>query len=70
MSLFWAQYHVGVDGISLPLVFLSTLLFFVATMASLNQKTRVKEYFFLLLILDIGVTGVFTAMDLLRRRLM
>jgi NADH-quinone oxidoreductase subunit M len=65
LSVFGAQYHVGVDGISLPLVLLSTLLFFVATMASLNNKTRVKEYFFLLLVLDIGVTGVFTAMDLL-----
>ncbi|MDQ6748462.1 MAG: NuoM family protein [Candidatus Dormibacteraeota bacterium] len=65
LSVFGAQYHVGVDGISLPLVFLSTLLFFVATLASLNQKSRVKEYFFLLLMLDIGVTGVFTAMDLL-----
>jgi NADH-quinone oxidoreductase subunit M len=65
LGVFGSQYHMGVDGISLPLVFLSTLLFFVATLASLNQKTRVKEYFFLLLILDIGVTGVFTAMDLL-----
>ena len=65
LSIFGAKYHMGVDGISLPLVFLSTLLFFVATLASLNQKTRVKEYFFLLLILDVGVTGVFTAMDLL-----
>ncbi|MEA2681830.1 MAG: NADH-quinone oxidoreductase subunit [Chloroflexota bacterium] len=65
LGVFGAQYHVGVDGISLPLVLLSTLLFFVATMASLNTKTRVKEYFFLLLVLDIGVTGVFTAMDLL-----
>ncbi|MFN2465050.1 MAG: NuoM family protein [Candidatus Dormibacteria bacterium] len=65
LGVFGAQYHVGVDGISLPLVLLSTLLFFVATAASLKVKTRVKEYFFLLLILDIGVTGVFTAMDLL-----
>jgi NADH-quinone oxidoreductase subunit M len=56
---------VGADGISLPLIFLSALLFFVATLASLNLKTRVKEYFFLLLVLEIGVTGVFTAMDLL-----
>jgi len=33
-------------------------------LASWNLKVRVKEYFFLILILDIGVTGVFTAMDL------
>ena len=64
IGAFGAHYHVGVDGISLPLMLLSTILFFVAVLASWNLKTRVKEYFFLILILDIGVTGVFTAMDL------
>src|SRR5207249_1018218 len=57
------NYHVGVDGISLPLVGLSTLLFFVAVLSSWNLKTRVKEYFFLLLVLSVGVTGLFTAAD-------
>jgi len=65
ISAFGARYHVGVDGISLLLVALSTLLFFVAALSSYGQKKRVKEYFFLLLVLDVGVTGVFTAMDLL-----
>jgi NADH-quinone oxidoreductase subunit M len=65
LQAFGASYHIGVDGISLPLVLLSTLLFFVAVLASWNQKIRVKEYFFLLLLLDIGVTGLFTAMDFL-----
>ncbi|MHB8509379.1 MAG: complex I subunit 4 family protein [Candidatus Dormibacteria bacterium] len=60
-----SAYHIGVDGISMPLVLLSTILFFVAVLASFNQQKRVKEYFFLLLVLDIGVTGVFTAMDYL-----
>ena len=64
IGLFGAHYHVGVDGISLPLMLLSTILFFVAVLASWNNKTRVKEYFFLILVLDVGVTGVFTAMDL------
>ena len=64
LGAFGAQYHVGLDGISLPLVWLSTILFFVAVLASFGQKKRVKEYFVLLLILDVGVTGVFTAMDL------
>jgi NADH-quinone oxidoreductase subunit M len=64
IGAFGAHYHIGVDGISLPLVLLSTILFFVAVLASLNLKVRVKEYFFLILVLDIGVTGVFTAMDL------
>jgi NADH-quinone oxidoreductase subunit M len=64
IGAFGAHYHVGVDGISLPLMLLSTILFFVAVLASWNLKVRVKEYFFLILVLDIGVTGVFTAMDL------
>ena len=64
IGAFNVHYHLGVDGISLPLVLLSTLLFFVATLASLNLKHRVKEYFLLLLLLDVGVTGVFTALDL------
>jgi NADH-quinone oxidoreductase subunit M len=64
IGVFGAHYHVGVDGISLPLMLLSTILFFVAVLASWNNKTRVKEYFFLMLVLDVGVTGVFTAMDL------
>ena len=64
IGAFGAHYHIGVDGISLPMVLLSTILFFVAVMASLNLKVRVKEYFFLILVLDVGVTGVFTAMDL------
>jgi NADH-quinone oxidoreductase subunit M len=64
IGVFGAHYHVGVDGISLPLMLLSTILFFVAVLASWNNKTRVKEFFFLILVLDVGVTGVFTAMDL------
>jgi len=64
IGAFGAHYHVGVDGISLPLMLLSTILFMVAVLASWNLKTRVKEYFFLILVLDVGVTGVFTAMDL------
>ena len=65
IGAFGAHYKIGVDGLSLPLVVLSTLLFFVAILASWNLKVRVKEYFFLILVLDVGVTGVFTAMDLL-----
>jgi NADH-quinone oxidoreductase subunit M len=62
---FGASYHVGLDGISLPMVLLSALLFFVAVLASWNVKTRVKEYFFLVLVMQIGVTGVFCAADYL-----
>src|SRR5215213_1897989 len=58
------QYFVGVDGLSLPLVVLTTLLTFLAVLASWRIELRVKEYFALLLTLETGVLGVFTALDL------
>ncbi len=57
-------YHVGADGINLPFLLLSTLLFVAATLAS-HEKVRVKEYFVLLLFLESGVNGVFVALDYL-----
>jgi NADH-quinone oxidoreductase subunit M len=58
------HYFVGVDGLSLPLVVLTTLLTFLAVLASWRIELRVKEYFALLLTLETGVLGVFTALDL------
>lgn len=57
-------YHLGVDGISLPLVFLTALLSFVAVIASYSIKERLKEYFFLYLLLTTGMLGTFLALDL------
>lgn len=60
------QYFLGVDGLSLPLVVLTTLLTFLAVLASWNPvNRRVKEYNALLLILATGILGVFTSLDLL-----
>src|SRR5437868_4968136 len=58
------QYFVGVDGLSLPLVLLTTLLTFLCVLASWRIELRVKEYFALLLTLETGVLGVFSALDL------
>jgi NADH-quinone oxidoreductase subunit M len=58
-----ASYHVGVDGISLPLVFLTTLLTTLAIIFSWDQEFRAKEFFAMLLLMDVGVLGVFVAMD-------
>src|SRR3954469_17084449 len=58
------QYFVGVDGLSLPLVVLTTLLTFLAVFASWRIDLRTKEYFALLLTLETGVLGVFSALDL------
>jgi len=57
-------YHLGVDGISLGLLFLTTLLSFLACIASFGIDNRQKEYFFLYLLLSTGMLGVFVALDL------
>ena len=62
---FTAQYQMGVDGLSAPLVLLTGLLGFCAVMASWSIKARVKEYFAWLLILQTAVMGVFVSLDFL-----
>jgi len=58
------SYHLGVDGISIGLVFLTTLLSFLACIGSYSIDTRQKEYFFLYLLLSTGMLGTFIALDL------
>jgi len=58
------NYHMGIDGISMPLIILTTLLSTLCILASWNIKLRVKEYFIFFLILECGMIGVFLALDL------
>ncbi|MDP2661913.1 MAG: NADH-quinone oxidoreductase subunit M, partial [Dehalococcoidia bacterium] len=58
------QYFLGVDGLSMPLVLLTTMLSFLSIMVSWHIDLRVKEYFILLLVLETGILGVFTSLDL------
>jgi NADH-quinone oxidoreductase subunit M len=59
------RYHVALDGLSLWLVLLTTLLTPIAVVVSWNYiDKRVKEYYAFLLLLEFGVIGVFVAMDL------
>jgi NADH-quinone oxidoreductase subunit M len=61
-----AQYLLGVDGISLLLVLLTSLLTFLATLSSWQAiQKRLKEYYVFLLLLETGMIGVFLALDLL-----
>ncbi len=60
-----ASYHVGVDGISLPLVLLTTLLTPLAILASFSIKDQVKTYMILFFLLEMGMLGVFLSLDLL-----
>ena len=60
-----AKYHLGVDGLSAPLVLLTALLGLCAVFASWNIQHRVREYFIFLLVLQTSVLGVFCALDFL-----
>ncbi len=59
------HYHLGVDGISLFLVILTTFLTPISILASWKSiQHRVKEFFVMLLLLEVGVVGVFLSLDL------
>jgi NADH-quinone oxidoreductase subunit M len=61
---FGIQYKLGVDGISLALVVLTTTLMWVSILASFGPIVdRVKEYMISFLILEVGMIGVFLALD-------
>ncbi len=61
----WLQidYFVGIDGISLLMIVLSSFLLFVGVLASWNLQKNVKGYFILYLILSTSVIGCFAALD-------
>ena len=60
------SYFLGVDGLSFPLVLLTTFMTFIALIGSLGIENRVKEYFFWFLALEVGIqradysAGLFT----------
>ncbi len=58
------SYFVGLDGISMPLVILTTLLTAVAVSAGWPVETRVKEFMISMLVLETGMLGVFSSLDL------
>ncbi len=57
------QYFLGVDGISLPLLFLSALLLPISVLASWKVTDRPRFYFTMILLLAVGMNGVFVALD-------
>ena len=57
-------YHLGVDGINMPLVLLTLLLGLLACAASWTITERHKEYFALYLLLEAGMLGTFLSLDL------
>ena len=71
-SLLWASlpglppihYHVGIDGISLPLVLLATLVTLAAVWVTPATVARAREYFSYVLLISLGVVGAFVSLDL------
>ncbi|PCI40451.1 MAG: oxidoreductase [Elusimicrobia bacterium] len=64
IATFNVFYAMGIDGLSLPIIILTTLICFLASIYSVSIKERVKEFFFWYLLLEVGMVGVFCATDL------
>jgi NADH-quinone oxidoreductase subunit M len=64
MPAFGIGYIVGIDGISLFLVLLTTFLMPLAIVASWTVQDKIKEYLFFMLVLETGMLGAFVALDL------
>jgi len=60
-----SSFHVGVDGISLTMVLLTTLLTPLAILASFSIRDHIKPYMALFFLLEMGMLGVFMMLDLL-----
>src|SRR5215475_5439484 len=61
-----ASYHIGIDGLGLLLVMLTTLLGWISILSSWNAvRERLKEYYALFLLLQTAMLGVFLSLDFL-----
>jgi NADH-quinone oxidoreductase subunit M len=60
----YANYRMGVDGISMPLIILTTFLMPICILASWYVDKRVKEYMIAFLVLECLMIGVFSALDI------
>lgn len=60
-----ASYHIGIDGLSLPLIILSALLMFLSLLHAAKDDRYPREFFTLFLVMETGLLGVFCALDLL-----
>ena len=57
------DYFIGIDGLSVSMVFLTALISLIATISSMTIDKSVKGYYALLLLLDTGMMGTFVALD-------
>jgi NADH-quinone oxidoreductase subunit M len=65
IPIFGIQYKLGIDGLSAALVVLTTTLTWISILASWTPiQTRIKEFMISFLVLEVGMIGVFLALDL------
>jgi NADH-quinone oxidoreductase subunit M len=57
------SYHVGVDGISMPMVLLTTFVSFLCVVYAWEERLRSNQFFGLIVLLDFALVGVFTSLD-------
>ncbi|MCJ7605422.1 MAG: NADH-quinone oxidoreductase subunit M [Dehalococcoidales bacterium] len=60
-----ANYHLGVDGLSMPLLLLTSFLGFLAVLISWKVHVQPRQFFAWLLLLETSIIGVFVSLDLL-----
>ncbi|WP_420644888.1 complex I subunit 4 family protein [Candidatus Leptofilum sp.] len=59
------EYHMGIDGISILMVLLTTFIMMLAIPSSWNAiSTQIRQYYIFMLLLEVGMLGVFLAQDL------
>jgi len=58
------SFHLGVDGISVAMVLLTTLVVIAGVLVSWNIEKMTKEFYFLLILLSVGAYGFFLSLDL------
>ena len=61
---FYIEYFVGIDGLSISMIFLTALVSFVGVLASFSIEKQLKGYFAMYLLLVTGMMGTFLALDL------
>lgn len=61
---FGVDYYLGVDGMSVAMMILTSIIIFTGVLASWEVENRTKEFFALLFVLVTGVFGVFVSFDL------
>lgn len=62
-SFLHIQYILGIDGLSLMMVFLTTLLVFLVTLFSFEEKQRPNFFFALIMAMEVGLLGVYMSLD-------